>query len=144
MADGNGVGRRLDRLRQELLDEVDLSLTDEALEELAYCRFVEPHEGRRPTYGAVVWTTELKMEYAGTPPLPSASGFVDPNAKLDDLRPFADGRTSFVVRGPGVMQAIAIDPAWVGSELALSTYASEKDVTIVQRLAVRSSPSLFE
>lgn len=126
---------RVARLRRELKDEIGVEITEEALEELAYCRFVEPHEGDRPTYGAVIWTSELPPHLAGVPPLPSPAGYIDTSAPLEVLRTFADGRTSFVIRGPGVVPGIAIDPAWVGSELALATHANALEVTIVQRLA---------
>jgi hypothetical protein len=127
--------QRLSRLRQELLDEVGLELSDDALDEMAYCRYVEPHEGRRPSYGAVVWTAPLPASFAGVPQLPSPAGFVDSGAPLEVLRTFADGRTSFIIRGPGITPAVAIDPAWVGTEMALAAHASGAEVTIVQRLA---------
>ena len=47
------------RLRQELVDELDISLAQEVLEELAYARYMEPHEGHRAAYGAVVWLARL-------------------------------------------------------------------------------------
>lgn len=135
MDPGRALERRISRLQLELQDELDLELTDEALEELAFCRFVEPHEGRRPAYGAVIWTSELPAVLGGVPPLPSAAGFIDSDAPLDVLRNFADGRISFVIRGPGIVPALAVDPAWTGSESVLAAYASEADVTVVQRLA---------
>lgn len=123
--------RRISRLRQELLDELGLKLNEDVLDELAYARYMEPHEGTRAAYGAVVWASSPN----GTPQLPSPAGFLDSHATLDVLRTFADGRTSFVVRGPGMAPALAVDPAWSGRESALAAYASRVDATIVQRLA---------
>lgn len=128
--------RRSARLQQELLDEVGLELSTEALDELVYCRFVEPHEGRRPSYGAVIWPAGSPHERAGrVPPLPSPAAFLDSSAPLDVLRTFADGRSSFVIRSAGTLPALAVDPAWTGTELSLTKYASDNDVTVVQRLA---------
>jgi len=128
-------GRRISRLRQELLDELGLTLSEEALDELAYARYMEPHEGTRAAYGAVVWNTALPQALNGAPPLPSPAGFLDSHATLDVLRTFADGRTSFLVRGPGITPAVAIDPAWKGTESALASYAAGTGVTVIQRLA---------
>lgn len=88
--------RRIARLQQELIDEVGLELTRETLEELAYCRFVEPHEGRRPSYGAVILPAGSPPEAPGrVPPLASPAAFIASEAPIDVLRIFADGRTSF-------------------------------------------------
>ncbi len=125
--------RRMARLTQELHDEVGLHLTTEALEELAYARFMEPHEGKRAAYGAVIWTE--RHPSAGVPTLPSTAAFLDSQASLDVLRGFADGRTSFVMRSPGSKPAVAIDPAWRGTESALAAYASSAAVTVIQRLS---------
>jgi hypothetical protein len=127
----NASRRRISRLRQELFDELGLKLTEEALDELTYARYMEPHEGTRAAYGAVVWNTALR----GAPPLPSPAGFLDSHATLDVLRTFADGRTSFVIRGPGIAPALAVDPAWRGTESDLATYAARVGVTVIQRLA---------
>lgn len=127
------LDRRIVRLQQELVDEIEVELGREALEELVYCRFVEPHEGRRPSYGAVILSGERASDLV--PPLASPAAFIDANAPLDVLRRFADGRTSFVIRGPGRVPALVVDPAWTGSESELAMYASGADATVVQRLA---------
>jgi DisA bacterial checkpoint controller nucleotide-binding len=126
---------RIERLRQELFDELGLSLVDDALEELAYARYASPHEGVRAAYGAVIWNQDLPAQMNGAPMLPSPSGFLDSRADIQLMRTFADGRSSFLVRGKGVTPAIAIDPGWRGSESALAEYASRADVTVIQRLA---------
>lgn len=123
------------RLRQELVDELDISLAQEVLEELAYARYMEPHEGHRAAYGAVVWPEPLDNERAGIPSLPSAAGFLASQGTLDVLRTYADGRTSFVMRGPGVRPTLAVDPAWRGTEGALAAYAASARAVVVQRLA---------
>jgi DisA bacterial checkpoint controller nucleotide-binding len=130
----NKTSLRIIRLRQELQDEVGLALPDEALEELAYARYAEPHEGMRAAYGAMIWNRELAAELHGIPELPSPAGFIDSQAPLDVMRTFSDGRTSFLTRGPGVTPAVAIDPGWNGSESSLSRYSTRSDVTVVQRL----------
>lgn len=135
MSIDDALERRIARLRQELHEEVQLELTREGLEELAHARFMDPHEGRRAAFGAVIWCTALSPARAGVPPLPSTGGFIARQANLPVLRTFADGRTSFVVRGPGVIPAVAIDPAWTGSESNLADYSNTAGVTVVQRLA---------
>lgn len=128
--------RRIARLRLEIDDEVGLELNRETVEELAYCRFVERHEGRRPSYGAVILRHGSPHEAPGRlPPLASPAAFIDFQAPLEVLRTFADGRTSFVIRGPGTVPALAVDPAWTATELSLATYATDAGVTVVQRLA---------
>ena len=136
MPNGEGtLEQRKERLRQELADECGLDLSDEALEELAYCRYVQPHEGRRPTYGAVIWPAGSKRTPRVVPGLPSPGAFVDEETPADVLRQFADGRTSFLVRRPGAPPALVVDNAWIGSEQYLSGYSSDYGVVIVQRLA---------
>lgn len=127
--------RRIARLRQELADELGVALSQEALEELAYARFMDPHEGSRAAYGAVIWLEPLPEQTAGAPPLPSSAGFLDSRSALDVLRAYADGRTSFVLRGPGIRPALAVDPGWRGTETSLAAYASSAGVVVVQRLA---------
>lgn len=126
---------RAARLERELLDELQLQVSEIVLEELAFARYVERHEGRRPTYGAIVWNEALARVHGGVPPLPSAGGFLDAGAPLTTLRQFADGRTSFIVRGDGVSPALAIDQTWNGSESVMAGYAVAANVTVIQRLA---------
>lgn len=127
--------KRIARLRQELADECGVTLPDDVLEELAYARFAEPHEGQRAAYGAVVPVGPGPVAGAGFPSLPSAAGFVDSRADLEVLRLCADGRTSFVMRVAGGRPVLAVDPAWRGSETSLAAYASSAGVAVIQRLA---------
>jgi hypothetical protein len=134
MGEDPGNDRRLARLAQELEDEIGLVLTDEALEELAYARFMQPHEGRKPAYGAAVWNQPSSDGSGARSPLPSAGVFVDSDASIGVLRTFADGRTSFLVRGPSMAPSIAVDPEWRGTEPVLAAFAAVNDVTLIQRL----------
>lgn len=127
--------QRVARLERELEDELGLSIGGDALDELAFARFIEPHEGRKPTYGAIVWNNQLDPLLGGVPTLPSPAGLVKVDAPLEVLRRFADGRSVFVIRGAGVRPALAIDPAWTGAESVMSAYSSSEGVTVIQRLA---------
>lgn len=127
--------RRVARLGVELLDELGIELSHDALLELAYCRHVEPHEGRRPSYGAVVLDAAYVEGYSGRPPLPSPAGYLDSSASIDVLRTFADGRTSFLVRVAGAEPLLAVDPAFVGNERGLAAYVDAHSAIVVQRLA---------
>jgi hypothetical protein len=90
--------RRQQRLRGELVDEqVPLPLDgpggEALLEEVGFARQPPVHEGRPPRYGAVVAIT------AGLTPPPGVTWVAGEGLDLEALRPSADGRSSFVVRG---------------------------------------------
>lgn len=129
------MARRIARLEQEIDDELDLTLDQEALEELAYAKYMEPHEGQRPAYGAIVLGAAPPTGRPRALPLKSAGAFVESQAPSEVLRRFADGRTSFLMRGAGIRPSLVIDPAWKGDESTLAAYAAEEEVTVIQRLA---------
>jgi hypothetical protein len=129
------IAQRTERLRTELTEECELTISEEALEELAHCRYVRPHEGRRPTYGAVVWPAGTDATPHVIPALPSLASFVDFTTPVNVIRRFANGRSSFVVRRPGAPPALVVDDAWLGTEQNLAAYSTAHGVVIVQRLA---------
>jgi hypothetical protein len=87
-----------------------------SLEELAYARYVDFHEGRRPPYGAVIAGADSPTRPGTTmPPLPSAAAFVDKDAPLRTVRQFADGRTAFLARGSDGSHALVIDRQWAAT-----------------------------
>lgn len=91
--------RRLDRLRGELVDEqVPLPLDgpggEALLEEVGFARQPPVHEGRPPRYGVVVAVG------AEVVPPAAVSWIGAEGLDLAELRRCADGRSSFVARGP--------------------------------------------
>lgn len=128
---------RLRRLEEEL-GEVDRSLIDSAgdpgpfLEELSYAVRPRMHERRIPSFGAIVqpdlpsshWERDTQISVAHR----SVEDLDDPVARL-----FADGVTSFVVRGrDGVNDLVVFDRS-VGSERDLTIVAEAAGATVVQR-----------
>lgn len=127
---------RLARLHVELAEECDgLELSTAALEEVLHCRWMEAHEGRRPSYGAIIAAEEGNgPRFAGALELPNPGLVMVADAPLDDLRRFADGRTSFMVRPAAGPPALAIDTGLSGDEQSLATFSRSSGATIVQRL----------
>ncbi len=102
------ASRRQQRLRDELLDSgIELPanpmLANKLIEELDYARFPPVHEGILPTYGAVLTGLQVRPEvFGGTPS--SIEGLSD-----TVLRRLADGRQSFVLRGPAGRELLLLD-----------------------------------
>lgn len=137
---GNAVAadleQRIERLKIELAEECAVDLGRESFEELAYARYVDFHEGRRPSYGAVIAGPEsTTRQGTALPPPPSPAAFVDARVSISTARQFADGRTAFVARGHDGSHALVIDRGWLGNELALAAYAADTRCTVVQRVA---------
>lgn len=143
--EAEALAERLARLEKELAEECELNLTGQALEELAYARYIAPHEGRRPSYGAVVAPPSMATR-AGTalPPPPSPAAFVDNRVPLDVARRFADGRRAFVGRGVDGSHALIVDAAWDGTERALTPYIFDTGCIIIQRLAMGRTRLFYE
>lgn len=128
---------RVRRLREEL-DELDPSLLETFedpaafLEELSYAIRPPMHERRIPSFGAIVEpaTTSVNWEKK------TSSRVAHRNVEdLDDgvVRRFADGITSFVIRGTeGVNDLVVFDRS-VGSERDLAIVAEAAGATVVQR-----------
>jgi hypothetical protein len=101
--------RRRQRLREELEDagiriSSDSRLVDGVIAELDYARHPYVHEGRLPTYGAVVVDSPID---------PSEHGWTISLEPDDDgvLRHFADGRNAFALRTPERLQLLLIEIA---------------------------------
>jgi hypothetical protein len=99
-ADGSDplFARRLQRLREELVDErVPLSFDGPAglslLAEITYARRPLQHEGRVPRYGSLVFETVPDWDELFQPPQLIAGNRI----RADILRRFADGRSSFTI-----------------------------------------------
>lgn len=130
------TGRRR-RLIEELAEEgvgfiVPRGLDDEILEELDYALRPPVHERMVPSYGAMVgptvepeeWyiTTQLTVSRRGT------SGYGDPQ-----VRRFADGFSSWAVRGPNGLDEFVVFDRSAGSERDLVVLASASGARLVQR-----------
>ena len=131
------VGRRLKRLREELSDEgvqlIESAFWDDAklddakavtlernlLDEVMHARYPPVHEGRRPSYGALLLPT-LHIEadaFDGIAELVE----IDGNVSLSRARSLSNGRTSFLVRS-------------LDQSLALAEISSGEEITLVERL----------
>ncbi|MDH4278675.1 MAG: diadenylate cyclase [Acidimicrobiia bacterium] len=128
---------RVRRLREEL-DELDPAILaglddpNALLEELAYAIRPRIHERRVPSYGAIVrpafkskrWSEGTRINLA--------------HRRVEDLadaavRRFADGVTSFVVRGSAGVNDLVVFDRSVGSERDLTIVAEASGATVVQR-----------
>ncbi len=125
------------RLREEL-DELDPSILagmDEPLpmlEELSYAIRPRIHERRVPSYGAIVRPAYRSERWADGTRINVAHRSVEDLAD-SAVRRFADGVTSFVVRGTvGVNDLVVFDRS-VGSERDLTIVAEASGATVVQR-----------
>lgn len=128
---------RIARLRVELIEECNgLTLDKAALEELQHCRWMEVHEGRRPSYGAIIAPAPADdLSFAGAIALPNPAAVTVGNASINELRLFADGRTSFVFRPATGPATLVFDTGLAGDEQSLASYTRQTGVTVVQRLA---------
>jgi len=130
----NGHVRRLEEELTELTGDLfaDIDDPEPILEELSYAIRPPVHERRVPSYGAIVrpslmldrWTlrTEIGVAKRHVGDLPDSA-----------VRRFADGISSFVIRGhDGVNDLVVFDRS-VGSERDLTVLAEASGAAIVQR-----------
>ncbi len=128
---------RVRRLHEEL-DELDpsilASLDDPApmLEELAYAIRPHIHERRVPSYGAIVRPAVQSKRWADGTRISVAHRRVEDLADAA-VRRFADGVTSFVVRGSAGVNDLVVFDRSVGSERDLTIVAEASGATVVQR-----------
>lgn len=128
---------RLRRLEEELneLDQSPLrSMEDPGpfLEELSYAIHPRVHERRIPSFGAIVrpgvtsdhWERDTRIGVAHR----SVEDLDDPVARL-----FADGVSSFVIRGRDGINDLVVFDRSVGSERDLTIVAEAARATVVQR-----------
>ena len=128
---------RVRRLREEL-DELDPSILvslpdpEPVLEELAYAIRPRVHERRVPSYGAIVRPTLTSKRWAEGTRISVAHRRVEDLAD-SAVRRFADGVTSFVVRGASGVNDLVVFDRSVGSERDLTIVAEASGATVVQR-----------
>jgi hypothetical protein len=129
------LARRLARLHDELADyAVPLPIETAGgrllLEELDYARFPPVHEGRIPRYGAIVsFGTRPQWEKLNAP-----TKLESEDADLTLLRSMADGRSSFVVRGTGGKQGLAVFDRSLEFEASAARLRAETGAFVVQRV----------
>ena len=134
--------RRLGRLHAELVDEalpvpLDGETGEILLRELLYARDAPAHEGRPARYGALVLEdTGGRVEETARRRLSELAAEVVPldGYDLDAARRFADGRSSFLVRGTRTA-ALACFPHSVEYEAALVELERSTGGIVVQRRA---------
>lgn len=128
---------RVRRLREEL-DELDPSILGSLedpspmLEELAYAIRPRVHERRVPSYGAIVRPSIKSKRWAEGTRISVAHRRVEDLAD-SAVRRFADGVTSFVVRGSAGVNDLVVFDRSVGSERDLTIVAEAAGATVVQR-----------
>jgi DNA integrity scanning protein DisA with diadenylate cyclase activity len=129
------TARRLARLHEELLDlEVPLPIDapggDVLLDELDYACHPDLHEGRAPRYGALV-------SLAGDPPawetLSAPAKLRSSGIELALQRHLADGRASFVVRGPERTEGLVCFDRVFEHEASAVRLRHETSAFVVQR-----------
>lgn len=128
---------RLRRLREELVDEapgvMDPSSEGEAiLDELDYALRPARHERRLPTYGSIVLPT---VDVEGWSAITGLHAELSRTTTRhdDDVRRYADGLTSWTVRSPSGIDALAVFDRSAGSERDLLVLAEATGGSIVQR-----------
>ncbi|MFV4914196.1 hypothetical protein PFZ49_11765 [Microbacterium lacticum] len=116
------------RIRQELADEgltVPVgALGDLLVDELVSARYVEVHEGIRPTYGALIMDG-LPADHAVKVPYPEATA--------NDIRALADGVLTFVSRDISEPESLAIVALPMQDEVDAISVAMSTQGVIVQR-----------
>ncbi len=128
---------RIRRLREEL-DELDPSILvglDDPrpmLEELEYAIRPRIHERRIPSYGAIVRPAVKSSRWSDGTRISVAHRSVEDLAD-SAVRRFADGITSFVVRGRAGVNDLVVFDRSVGSERDLTIVAEASGATVVQR-----------
>ncbi len=130
-------GHRLDRLREEL-DRAGAPVPLEGpvgralLEEVDAARSPRPHEGRIPTFGSVIMTSDP----AEVPRLPGVTMVPVDDTPTADARRFADGQRTFLVRDPERVHAVACLTRGTADVARLTSFVQEADL-----LAVRRTPA---
>ena len=128
---------RVRRLHDELI-ELDPQLFDgledpePLLEELSYAIRPPVHERRVPSYGAIVKPATASSQWISETGIGVAKRHV-PDMADAAVRRFADGITSFVVRGPSGVNHLLVFDRSVGSERDLTIVAEASGATVVQR-----------
>lgn len=97
------------------------------LDELTYARNPPVHEGRRPSYGAIVVSgADIDPDIANDLRMLEPAG----DSPVEDLRELANGITTFVVRSDAEHGLAVIDR---GDELSLMRLCNEHNCWVVQR-----------
>lgn len=128
---------RIRRLIEELTEEVGgaverSSAPDALADELDYALHPPRHERRVPSYGALVQPTADRSEWGAATGLGIAVD--DTRVRHDDeVRRYADGLTSWTVRDPDGIAALAVFDRSAGSERDLVVLAAATGAMIVQR-----------
>jgi hypothetical protein len=125
---------RRERLRQELRDEEvwlpsDDALSDLVLAELDYARHPHAHEGVAPRYGAILAPRGAPLDIAGPFSVLDLGG-----TSLDVIRRLADGRASFVVRDPGLVDRLLCFDRTIEYESSVVELAVATEAIVIQRL----------
>lgn len=141
--------KRLELLRQEL--ELNLGTLwfepAHALEDIYYALSPPVHEGRYPSYGAIViphetlsptgsdvplhFESALSMPSKFSAPMPQREVHLDGD-RVEQARLFADGRSTFLVRTPSTVRMAAFSEE-IGDEFSLSSLAIKSGGVVVQR-----------
>ncbi len=126
--------RRLaDELREEapgILDGIDHP--EAVIAELDYAIRPRMHEGRVPTYGAIVTPRSEPSEWENLTGI-AVSHRLTRSLSNDATRMYADGMTSWVVRRPGGTTELAVFDRLVSSERDLVIVAETSGAVLVQR-----------
>lgn len=124
------LGEELNELDPEILSSVQHPHA--LLEELNYAVRPRVHERRAPSFGAIVSPRRRSEGWAENSAVGVAHRRIEDLAD-DEVRRFADGIVSFVVRGSvGVNDLVVFDRS-VGSERDLTVVAETSGGTVVQR-----------
>jgi hypothetical protein len=128
---------RVRRLEEEL-DELDPTVLSAVadqrslLEELVYAVRPQVHERRVPSYGAIVHPALKSARWFDKTRITVAHRRVEDLADAA-VRRFADGITSFTVRGPKGINDLVVFDRSVSSERDLTIVAEASGATVIQR-----------
>jgi hypothetical protein len=128
---------RLRRLREELDDELpgivaQLGSPGALLDELDYAMRPPVHEGRVPTYGAIVTPVSEPIEWESLTGI-SVSHRLTRDLSNAATRRFADGMTSWVVRRDDATTELVVFDRLVSSERDLVIVSDNSGGVLVQR-----------
>lgn len=128
---GSREEERLKLLAEELRLAADVVPDREVLEELFHACYIEPHEGAYPSYGALVVDDDADPYEALEAEGMQVLG--DPQ-EVDELRSFADGMNSFVLRRRRSNEAeLVLTPEFRGLEFDVVQLAEIVSASVVQR-----------
>ena len=141
MIDIETLPRQLRRLADELDDDGvvlpgDLEFQGHVLEELDHCRRTPVFEGRRPTYGAIVLPRSGLKDKRKALVDHIDFDVVPLEGDLGAGRVYADGRSAYLVRGPGAHVALACFDRPMLFEADLVRVQQLTGAALVQRTAV--------